>query len=108
MLELDLAISYYMDMLDNNEKEDLDYFKDNLSPQDYKEFIETVRTLKIYVAKKTTDDFEKLFKNIDRYKDELYPISKAVNFKKDNDADSQAAQDVLNKIFEEEFNKKDE
>lgn len=103
MFELEYALSIYIDMTEDDQKADMEYFKRNLSEQDYNEFIESIKVIGIYKSVKLTNEFEQIFQKLDEYKETIYSILLAANFKKDKSADAEKAQEELERIFNEEF-----
>lgn len=103
MFELEYALSIYIDQIDEGQNFDFEYFKKNLSMQDFDEFLETIRVIGIYKSIKLTNEFEQIFQKLDEYKDELYSKPLAANFKKEKSANAEKAQEELDRIFNEEF-----
>ncbi len=105
MLSVEKALGIYTDKLNTDEKIDLRYFEENLSDIDYKEFLELIKFVKLGKSIKVTDEFDKKFKELDKYKEEYYSKNppQAAGFRGDEDSCDKEAQDKLDDIFKKEF-----
>lgn len=106
MLSIEKALGIYTDKLNAGEKIDLNYFKNNLSKEDYKEFLDLIEFVKLAKAPKKTETFKNMFSVIDKKKNEYYGDGKeqASGFRKcSKDKKSKDVEDKLEKIFDEEF-----
>lgn len=101
MISIEYALDKYTDLINEKKYVDFEYFKKQLNPQDYKEFMEEI----IYVNKINsygiTQSFNKLFDKIDKYKNELYDVDTIVNFRARN-ANNETVKNI-EEIFNEEF-----
>jgi hypothetical protein len=105
MLSIEKALGIYTDMLNANEKIDLNYFKKQLSHADYTEFLELIEFVKLGKSVKATSDFDKKFDELDKYKDKHYSneLPRVSGFRGEKDACDKDAIDKLDEIFKEEF-----
>lgn len=107
MLSLDYALRLYTDSLNTNQSPNITYYKENLTKFDYEEFLDLIDFVNIVRTIKETENFEKIFHEVDSYKQNYYGVNEdlkgVVNFKsesKDIDADTLS---FINKLFDEEF-----
>jgi hypothetical protein len=103
MINIDYALRVYTDILNSNEKVDLEFFKSNLSADDYKEFVEIIQFIKLFKSAKATKKFEEVFEKVNARKEELYSFQTAANFRTEKNADDKKAKNIIDKIFDEEF-----
>ena len=103
-MTIDNALELYIEKLNNNENIDLEFFKKNLSKEDYEEFLELIPVINICKSKKETEEFEKMFTEINSYKNEIYGKQQVSNFRADKNSSEDESEEILDKIFDEEFN----
>lgn len=103
MITIDKALSLYTDMLNANNTIDLNYFKQNLCADDLNEFLELIEIINLGKSVKITDDFDKLFFKINKYKKSIDSLSQAASFRTNNRNDEKEVMDELERIFNEEF-----
>jgi len=103
MMTIDYALRIYTDMVNAGENIDISYFQDNLSKDDFKEFQELTPCIDLIKSVKLNDKFQKTFKKVNDYKETLYDIPSAANFRSQRHSDNEDAAKKLDKIFDEEF-----
>ena len=105
MFSLESALSIYTDKLNAEEEINLDNFYKNLQMNDIDEFNEMIEVINLAASIPYTDKFMKLFEEINDYKEKLYSIDAAGNFRKDNNlaGSNEDAQRTLDSLFDEEF-----
>ncbi len=107
MLSVEKALGIYTDMLNANEKIDLNYFKKQLSEANYAEFLELIEFVKLGKSVKTTSDFDKKFDELDKFKEKHYLNESsqpyAIGFRGEKDACDKEAMNKVDEIFKEEF-----
>jgi len=64
MLTVDKALSAYADMLNTDANVDLQYFNDNLSEEDYAEFLKMAGFINSLTSLKISDKFESAFAHV--------------------------------------------
>lgn len=105
MISLDQALDIYTDKINAGEEIDINYFIQNLSQENIKDFEELSEIIKLNLSISYTKKFQDVFDELDSYKEQFYSLSFAVNFRKDSknlDKDD-AAQRTIDKLFDEEF-----
>jgi len=103
MITIDYALRIYTDMLNAGENIDMEYFKKNLSDKDFKEFQELTPFINLLKSTKVTNKFKKIFDKVDAYKESMYNLPSAANFRSQRNSNSEEATKKLNQIFDEEF-----
>jgi hypothetical protein len=107
MITIEKALTIYTDIINNGEEVNLNYFKNNLSKNDYNEFSNSIKSINLCKSLVVTKKFNKIFEKINNYKEELYPSSSISNFRSNNSSnvnkECNELEDKINKIFEEEF-----
>jgi len=103
MISIDCALDIYMDKLNNNEAIDLNYFENNLRQEDYEEFLEIISVINLCKSNKITENFEKVFKKINDYKNNLYEVKAVANFRSHDECSEDESKKILDEIFDEEF-----
>lgn len=101
MISIEYALDKYTDLINERQSIDFEYFKSELLPNDYVEFIEEIKYINIIKSDSVTKSFNQLFKKIDEYKNELYQMDGIVNFRSKIINDKTIKK--IDEIFEEEF-----
>lgn len=81
-MNIEKALDIYTEKLNNHENASLEFFKGNLSVENYKEFLELIPVINICKSKKETDKFEKMFTELNNYKNEIYGKQQISGLKK--------------------------
>lgn len=103
MFTIDYALRIYTDMLNAGNNIDIQYFKENLSYDEFEEFQELIPFLNILKSSKETQKFQEIFNKVDAHKESLYNMPSASNFRSQRNSNSEEATKKLNQIFDEEF-----
>lgn len=105
MIGLDRALSIYTDKLIAGEDINLNYFCENLRQEDIEEFRELAKIINVTMSLSYTKKFEKTFEQINNYKEQIYSLSKAADFRKDHSIlnEDDEIQKTLDVLFDEEF-----
>ena len=104
MMSIEQALGEYTDLITAGKPINSDYFKDNLAPGDYKEFLEIIPFVKVLNASRTTTDFDKLMEKIHKAREEFaIEFPAAAGFRSTGGAGDKEAEDTLDAIFNEEF-----
>ena len=103
MISIDYALRIYTDMVNAGETIDIEYFKKNLNEEDFIEFHELTPFVDIIKSTKDSERFQRVFQKVDEYKQNMFETPTAASFRSSVDADNDAARDLVNKIFDEEF-----
>ncbi len=102
MFTIDYALRIYTDMLNAGEKIKIEYFKENLSVEDFEEFQELIPFINLLKSSREKQKFQAIFNKVDAHKQSLY-LASASNFRSQRNSDSEEATKKLNQIFDEEF-----
>lgn len=101
MISIEYALNKYTDLINARQNIDFEYFKRELLPNDYTEFMEDIKYINIIKSNNVTKSFKQLFEDLDEYKNELYSSKSVVNFRsKDINNDTIKK---IEEIFKEEF-----
>ena len=103
MLSIDYALRAYTDMVNADENIDMQYFQDNLSKEDFKEFQELIPFIVAVKSVKISDRFEKAFARVNEYRDSIYEMKPAANFRATGGTEKEAARLKLDRLFDEAF-----
>ncbi len=101
MISIEYALDKYTDLINEKETIDFEYFKNELLPDDYIEFTEEIKYINMIKSNSVTKSFKQLFEKIDEYKNELYAVDSAVNFRSKGKNDETIK--MIEEIFKEEF-----
>lgn len=101
MISIEYALDKYTDLINEKQSIDFEYFKSELLPNDYIEFMDEIKYINIIKSKSVTKSFKQLFEKIDEYKNELYQVDNVVNFRSKVTNDDTIKK--IEEIFEEEF-----
>lgn len=101
MISIEYALDKYTDLINERQIIDFEYFKSELLPNDYIEFMEEIKYINIIKSNSVTKSFEQLFEKIDEYKNELYQVDSIVNFRSKSSNDETIKK--IEEIFKEEF-----
>ncbi len=101
MISIEYALDKYTDLINEKEIIDFEYFKNELLPDDYIEFKEEIKYINMIKSNSVTKSFKQLFEKIDEYKNELYAVDSAVNFRSKDKNDETIK--MIEEIFKEEF-----
>lgn len=105
MISLDQALGIYTDKINAGEEICVNYFIQNLSQEDIKDFEELSEIIKLTMSISYSKKFQDVFDELDSYKEQFYSLPSTVNFRKDSkdrDKDN-AAKKTIDKLFDEEF-----
>lgn len=101
MISIEYALDKYTDLINEKQSIDFEYFKSELLPNDYMEFMHEIKYINIIKSNSVTKSFKQLFEKIDEHKNELYQVDTVVNFRsKVTNGDTIKK---IEEIFEEEF-----
>ncbi len=104
MLNIDKALSLYTDCILKGEDCKLEDFKNDMSSEDYAEFCELASFTEILKDAQDYNLFEMRFEELHRYKESIYDIPAAADFRTEEGGKStKKAQENLDKLFDEEF-----
>ena len=81
MISIEYALNKYTDLINARQNIDFEYFKRELLPNDYTEFMEDIKYINIIKSNNVTKSFKQLFEDLDEYKNELYSSKSVVNFR---------------------------
>lgn len=101
MISIEYALDKYTDLINEKQSIDFEYFKSELLPNDYIEFMDEIKYINIIRSNSVTKSFKQLFEKIDEYKNELYQVDNVVNFRSKVTNDDTIKK--IEEIFEEEF-----
>ena len=101
MISIEYALDKYTDLINDKQSIDFEYFKSELLPNDYIEFMDEIKYINIIKSNSVTKSFKQLFEKIDEYKNELYQVDNVVNFRSKVTNDDTIKK--IEEIFEEEF-----
>jgi hypothetical protein len=101
MISIEYALDKYTDLINEKQSIDFEYFKSELLPNDYIEFMDEIKYINIIKSNSVTKSFKQLFEKIDEYKNELYQVDNVVNFRSKVTNDDTIKK--IEEIFEEEF-----
>ena len=101
MISIEYALDKYTDLINEKQSIDFEYFKSELLPNDYIEFMDEIKYINIIKSNSVTKSFKQLFEKIDEYKNELYEVDNVVNFRSKVTNDDTIKK--IEEIFEEEF-----
>lgn len=104
MITVDYALRIYTDMVNSDEKIDMQYFQNNMSEEDFAEFQELATVINQTKSVKLTKEFRKIFEKVNNYKESLCDAPSVANFRSVHDSDNDSAKKKLDQIFDEEFN----
>ena len=102
MITLDKALTSFTDSLNVESSPNMAYYKENLSSDDYSEFIELSQCIANIHNSHVSEEFDKLFSTIDGMVKNTYGPAGVANFKSTDGVDA-ATSDMINKIFDEDF-----
>mgnify|MGYP006966564820 FL=1 len=74
MISIEYALDKYTDLINEKQSIDFEYFKSELLPNDYIEFMDEIKYINIIKSNSVTKSFKQLFEKIDEYKNELYQV----------------------------------
>ncbi|AFV03489.1 MULTISPECIES: hypothetical protein [unclassified Dehalobacter] len=105
MISLDEALVIYTDKITSGQDIDYNYFYENLAQDDIEEFKELSKIINMTISVPYTQEFDAVFKKINDYKEQLYSLPQAADFRKDRkDSDgNDDAQRIIDELFNEEF-----
>lgn len=101
MISIEYALDKYTDLINEKQSIDFEYFKSELLPNDYIEFMDEIKYINIIKSNSVTKSFKQLFEKIDEYKNELYQVDNVVNFRSKVTNDDTIKK--IEEIFEEKF-----
>ena len=101
MISIEYALDKYTYLINEKQSIDFEYFKSELLPNDYIEFMDEIKYINIIKSNSVTKSFKQLFEKIDEYKNELYQVDNVVNFRSKVTNDDTIKK--IEEIFEEEF-----
>lgn len=101
MISIEYALDKYTDLINEKQNIDFEYFKSELSPKDYIEFMDEIKYINIIKSNSVTKSFKQLFGKINEYKNELYQVDTVVNFRSKVTNDENIKR--IEEIFKEEF-----
>lgn len=101
MISIEYALDKYTDLMNEGQIINFEYFKRELLPNDYIEFMEEIKYINIIKSNSITKSFNQLFEKIDEYKNELYQVNSVVNFRSKITNDDTIKK--IEEIFKEEF-----
>lgn len=101
MISIEYALDKYTDLMNEGQIINFEYFKRELLPNDYIEFMEEIKYINIIKSNSITKSFKQLFEKIDEYKNELYQVNSVVNFRSKITNDDTIKK--IEEIFKEEF-----
>lgn len=101
MISIEYALDKYTDLINEKQSIDFEYFKSELLPNDYIEFMDEIKYINIIKSNSVTKSFKQLFEKIDEYKNELYQVDNVVNFRSKVTNDDTIKK--IEEIFKEEF-----
>ena len=101
MISIEYALDKYTDSINEKQSIDFEYFKSEMLPNDYIEFMDEIKYINIIKSNSVTKSFKQLFEKIDEYKNELYQVDNVVNFRSKVTNDDTIKK--IEEIFEEEF-----
>ena len=102
-MTIDYALRIYTDMINAGENIDIAYFQSNLSKDDFAEFQELTPFIALIKSTKLNDKFQKTFEKVNEYKETLYDMPSAANFRLQKQSDNEDTLKKLDQIFNEEF-----
>lgn len=104
MISLDQALNIYTDRIHDGKDIDFNYFYENLTQDDIKEFKELSEIINMTLSIEYTKDFNDIFDEINSYKEQLY-LPSVANFRKDSKDfdDDEDAQKAIDEMFDKEF-----
>lgn len=108
MISLEKAIGDYTDLINEKKTVDLKNFENNLSKEDYKEFITLIEIIQMGKSLKTTIEFDEIFNQLNEYKGKIYNAEQASNFRKSGNLKDKDIEEKINKIFDKELNDNNE
>lgn len=101
MISIEYALDKYTDLINERQAIDFEYFKSELLPNEYIEFMEEIKYINIIKSNSVTKSFKQLFEEINEYKNEKYQEDSVVNFRSRVTNDETIKK--IEEIFEEEF-----
>lgn len=101
MISIEYALDKYTDLINEEQNIDFEYFRNELLPNDYMEFMKEIKYINKIKSNNITRAFRQLFEKIDEYKNELYQVDSVVNFRGKNTNDETIKK--IEEIFNEEF-----
>ena len=101
MISIEYALDKYTDSINEKQSIDFEYFKSEMLPNDYIEFMDEIKYINTIKSNSVTKSFKQLFEKIDEYKNELYQVDNVVNFRSKVTNDDTIKK--IEEIFEEEF-----
>jgi len=105
MLNIDRALSLYSEKLANGEYVDIDSYCLELQEGEQEEFMELAEIVQLTMQLNKSQEFELFFDELDTYKESVYNYNKVANFSSEKGI--QGNTDIVDKLFEEEFNGED-
>jgi|SRR5690606_34637947 len=105
MIGLDRALSIYTDKLIAGEEININHLCKDLRQEDVEELKELIKIINAAISFSYTKKFEKLFEQINDYKEQIYSLSKAADFRKDHSIlnEDDEIQKTIDALFDEEF-----
>ena len=70
MISIEYALDKYTDLINEKQSIDFEYFKSELLPNDYIEFMDEIKYINIIKSNSVTKSFKQLFEKIDEYKND--------------------------------------
>lgn len=101
MISIEYALDKYTDSINEKQSIDFEYFKSEMLPNDYIEFMDEIKYINTIKSNSVTKSFKQLFEKIDEYKNELYQLDTVVNFRSKVTNDDTIKK--IEEIFKEEF-----
>lgn len=100
MLSIDRALTLYTDQITLENDVDTEKFIRQLNPTDVKEFLKSAEAIRILYAFQRSKKFDDFFSKLDRYKNEVYNLPAAANFRGKSDRE---VEEQVDSIFKKEF-----
>jgi hypothetical protein len=103
MLSVDKALSIFTDSRNKGKAVDIEEFKEQMSVDDYAEFLELISFTTLLIETDSYSQYDKIFEKLDIYKEEIFNLPSVANFRTTGGKATKDAIDKIDKIFEEEF-----
>ena len=105
MLSLEQAIALYTDKTNAGEAVDMVFFHDNLNSRDLDEFNGLTDMLNLISSAEHTKQFDKVFEELNHYKESIYSMDAAVDFRQESSSNPNTSEDIkiIEQLFDKEF-----
>lgn len=102
-MDIATALSIYTDKIIDGEYIDKETFAEKLSKEDFYDFLDEAKTIDLLFSYRRTENFDVMFKKIDKYKNTVCDMPMVANFRSDgiSDEDKKEIEGIFDELFDE-------